>query len=144
MMSINEKNYLNVVPSSIHLEDRVKDLEDRFEYLNDKINNNNNQLSEFRCDINNLKDTVNKNISITESNNLQSAKTTILLENLTESIREIKIDNKEINSKVNKIDVENSKNTDTRLNTKQICVSVFISILMLLIGASLALAGVPK
>jgi len=99
------------------------------------------ELAEIRTTVKNTNTLLEKNNTLTENLNISNTRLTAILENVTNVVDNTGKDVKELSNKVNKIDMETSKNTDNRLTTKQVIVSIIISILMLFIGAGLAQSG---
>ena len=100
------------------------------------------ELVEIRTTVKNTNILLEKNNTLTENLNISNTRLTAILENLSEMTRETKNDVKGLSKKVNKIDMETSKNTDNRLTGKQIIIALTIAILMLFIGAGLAQSGI--
>jgi len=131
------------------LKDKIRDVESNYLKKDDldyrkykeKVDRNTEDIAQGKNNLRNINIVLDKNNDLTETINLQNTRLTTLLEGLTEKIIESSVQLKTLSEKVNKIDIETSKNTDNRLTTKQIVVSIIISILMLLIGAGLAKSG---
>lgn len=115
-----------------------------FEYIKikEQTSKNTEDLIEMKTTVKNTNMLLEKNNTLTESLNISNIRLTTILENITDKVNNTGQDVKELTSKINKIDIETSKNTDNRLSIKQVIISLVISILMLFIGAGLAQSGI--
>jgi len=136
----NEINFIKDEIRNIKIDYIKKDDLD-YRNIKEKTERNAEELAEMRATVKNTNILLEKNNTLTENLNVSNTRLTTILENLAEMTKETKTDVKGLTVKINKIDNETSKNTDNRLTTKQVVVSLIISILMLLIGAGLAQSG---
>lgn len=95
----------------------------------------------IKTTLKNLEKQTTKNNDIVEQLNTTSTKLTTLLDNYSFTQKEIKQDVKELKEKFNGLNLDTSKNTDFRMNWKQIGlavgISLIISVLTLFLGVSI-------
>jgi len=115
--------------------------ETKLEELETKTTENKYEIKKLKSDFENLKKSTDDNINIAREISLQNERFKIILENNVEMMKDTRTDMKQLKTIVEKINVDTSKNTDTRLNGKQITISVIVAVIMLLIGAGLNQSG---
>ncbi|APH16650.1 hypothetical protein NPD5_3438 [Clostridium sporogenes] len=98
--------------------------------LKEKTDKNSEDLTELKTNIKTFSIMLDKNNNLTEQNNITTTRLTTILETLTDNVKETKEDVKELSNKVNKIDNDTSKNTENRLTTKQIVISIITALLL--------------
>lgn len=119
-----------------------------YRMLIEKTHKNGEQITELNTRLNNIEKNLDKNNALIESVGIQNVKSTSLLENISYQIDNINKNSKENNEdmskdikdlgeKVNRIDIETSKNTDNRLNTKQIVMLVITILISAIVGGVL-------
>lgn len=142
-MDEHARNEINSIKDEIRniKIDYIKKDDLDYRKIKEKADRNTEELAEMRATVKNTNKLLEKNNTLTENLNVSNTRLTAILENLTEMTKETKENVKGLSLKVNKIDNETSKNTDNRLTTKQVVISLAISILMLLIGAGIAQSG---
>lgn len=143
-MEEHVRNEINTIKDEIRniKVDYIKKDDLEYRKFKEKTNKNAEELAEIRATVKGTNVLLEKNNSLTENLNVSNTRLTAILENLTEVTKETKTDVKSLAIKVNKMDMETSKNTDNRLTTKQVIVSLAVAILMLLIGAGIAQSGI--
>lgn len=125
---------------------RKDDLDYRM--LIEKTQKHGEQITELKTELKNIKLGLDKNNTLTESVSIQNVKSTTLLENISyqidninkttkENNEEISRDVKDLNEKVNRIDIETSKNTDNRLSNKQIILFIITMLISAIVGGVL-------
>ncbi len=139
------------------LQDQFRDFktkcitEDNPEYRRtvEKTHKNTEDVTELKTQLASVIKSLDKNNDLTETINLRNAKIDISLENInaildrnakqSENVtKDMQNDIKEMTEKVNRIDIDTSKNTDNRLTNKQLTVFVITTIIAACIGGILA------
>lgn len=116
---------------------------DDLEYrrIQERTQKNSEDIAEMKKDITILTKELEKNTKMTETINSSNIRSETSLDNIKVIITEIKDNVKEQSVKMESLNLENSKNTDSRLTTKQIIISIATALLLMLLGASLAVSG---
>lgn len=120
-----------------------------YRMMMEKTQKHGEKITGLEAEFKNFKIILDKNNALTESISTQNVRLTTLLENISyqidninkttkENNEELSKDVKELNDKVNKIDLETSKNTDNRLNMKHLALFVATTLISLAIGGILA------
>lgn len=133
-----------------HIKDEIRNMKadyikkDDLDYRRTKEQTDRNaeELAGIRITVKNTNTLLEKNNTLTENLNISNVRLTSILENITDKVDTTGQNVKELSNKVNKIDIETSKNSDSRLTGKQIIVALTVAILMLFIGAGLAQSGI--
>lgn len=137
------------------LQDELRDYNNKFVRRDDleykrtveKVEKHGEEITEMKALMKNFQISLEKNTNVTETVNIRNAKIDVTLENLNDNFtkfikdsneedKDIKNDIKEISDKVNKLDIDTSKNTDSRGNAKQL---IFIVVTILV---SIAIGGI--
>lgn len=111
----------------------------------EKVEKHGEEISEMKALMKNFQVSLEKNTNVTETVNIRNAKIDVTLENLNSNInkfikesneedKEIKNDIKEMSNKMNKLDIDTSKNTDNRLNFKQTMFIIATALIGIIIG----------
>lgn len=123
----------------------VKKEDTEYKRTVEKVEKHGEEISEMKALMKNFQISLEKNTNVTETVNIRNAKMDATLENInrnvekfikesTEEDKDIKSDIKTISDKVNKIDIDTSKNTDNRLNFKQMMFIVATALIGIIIG----------
>lgn len=124
--------------------DYVKKDDLDYRKLKEKTDKNSEDLTELKTNIKTFSIMLDKNNTLTEQNNITTTRLTTILETLTDNVKETKEDVKELTNKVNKIDNDTSKNTENRITTKQIVISIITALLLGAIIGSLSIQSQSK
>lgn len=124
--------------------DYVKKDDLDYRRLKEKTDKNSEDLTELKTNIKTFSIMLDKNNSLTEQNNITTTRLTTILETLTDNVKETKEDVKELTSKVNRLDTDTSKNTENRLTTKQIVISIITALLLGAIIGGLSIQSQSK
>lgn len=135
------------------LQDELRDYSTKFVRRDDieykrtveKVEKHGEEISEMKALMKNFQMSLEKNTNVTETVNIRNAKIDVTLENLNDNInkfikesneedKDIKSEIKEISDKVNKIDVDTNKNSESRLTYKQVGVGALIAFISAIIG----------
>lgn len=139
------------------LQDELRDYNTKFVRRDDleykrtveKVEKHGEEISEMKALMKNFQISLEKNTNVTETVNIRNAKIDVTLENLNSNInkfikesneedKDIKNEIKEISDKMNKIDIDTSKNTDSRTNIKHLALFIATTLISLAIGGILA------
>lgn len=135
------------------LQDELRDYSTKFVRRDDieykrtveKVEKHGEEISEMKALMKNFQMSLEKNTNVTETVNIRNAKIDVTLENLNDNFskfikesneedKDIKNEIKEISDKVNKIDVDTNKNSESRLTYKQVGVGALIAFISAIIG----------
>ena len=108
----------------------------------ERVEKHSEEITEMKALMKNFQVTLDKNTTVTETVNIRNAKIDATLININDNMekfiktsveedKDMKNDIKQMYDKINKIDLDTSKNTDSRSNTKQfifIVVTILVSI----------------
>lgn len=141
------------------LKDEIRDIKlnyikkDDLDYrmMIEKTQKHSEKITGLETEFKNFRNILDKNNALTESISTQNVRLTTLLENISyqidtvnktskENNEELSKEVKDLNEKVNKIDIETSKNTDNRLSNKQIVLFIITIFISAIVGSVL---GVP-
>lgn len=139
------------------LQDELRDYNNKFVRRDDleykrtveKVEKHGEEITEMKALMKNFQISLEKNTNVTETVNIRNAKIDVTLENLNDNFtkfireaneedKEIKTEIKEIADKMNKIDIDTSKNTDSRTNIKHLALFIATTLISLAIGGILA------
>ena len=115
----------------------------------ERVEKHSEEITEMKALMKNFQISLEKNTNVTETVNIRNAKMDVTLVNLNENFnrfikdsnnedKEIKNEIKEISDKMNKIDIDTSKNTDSRTNIKHLALFIATTLISLAIGGILA------
>ncbi|MGL5190743.1 MAG: hypothetical protein ACRC7S_13955 [Cetobacterium sp.] len=139
------------------LQDELRDYNTKFVRRDDleykrtveRVEKHSEEITEMKALMKNFQISLEKNTNVTETVNIRNAKMDVTLVNLNENFnrfikdsnnedKEIKSEIKEISDKMNKIDMDTSKNTDSRTNIKHLALFIATTLISLAIGGILA------
>ena len=126
----------------------VKKEDTEYKRTVEKVEKHGEEITEMKALMKNFQISLEKNTNVTETVNIRNAKIDVTLENLNDNFtkfikdsneedKDIKNDIKEISDKVNKLDIDTSKNTDSRGNAKQLIFIVATILVSIAIGGIL-------
>lgn len=145
----DESKFANIDNQIGNLKDEIRNIKVDYikkddisynKYLN-KVDNLNDTVNILKTSIMNVEELTKKNTTLSETINTTNVKLTTLLETYSEDIKEVKTDVKGLKVQVNEINVDTSKNTDIRVGWKQILITVIITVISFILGASLMIAS---
>ncbi|MGL4453786.1 MAG: hypothetical protein ACRCTZ_21735 [Sarcina sp.] len=127
----------------------VKKEDTEYKRTVEKVEKHGEEISEMKALMKNFQISLEKNTNVTETVNIRNAKIDVTLENLNDNFskfikdsneedKEIKSEIKEMSDKMNKIDIDTSKNTDSRTNIKHLALFIATTLISLAIGGILA------
>lgn len=131
------------MPEPISL-NNYNNINQKIEVLERNLQNQNDKIIKLEMRQDNFEKELKESINIGREIKIQNARFEMALESNTKILEENRKDMKELRDIITKINLDTSKNTDTRLTSKQIAVSLIISILMLLITIGLTKMGLSK